>query len=99
MEPVGRSDWVLVADRVVATFQLDGAAVDHPDHPVRAACDLGVMGDQHDRGTPPVQVLQEFEDDFAGSGVEAAGGLVGEDQPRPIRERPCHRHLLLLATR
>jgi hypothetical protein len=32
-------------------------------------------------------------------GVEVAGGLVGEDERRPVGERPRDRHALLLAAR
>ena len=60
---------------------------------------LGVVGDQDHSGAAAVQVLEELQNPLARSRVEAAGRLVGQQQPRPVRERPRHRDLLLLAAR
>src|SRR5919107_593231 len=45
-----------------------------------------------------VDPLQQQHDPLAGLGVEVAGGLVGEQDQRPVDERAGDRHPLLLTT-
>jgi len=40
---------------------------------------------------------EEREDALGGRGVEVAGRLVGEEEPRPMDERACDRDALQLA--
>jgi hypothetical protein len=57
-----------------------------------------VVGHQHERALVlAVEREQELDDLRPGGGVEVAGGLVGQDEPRPQRQGPGDRHALLLA--
>src|SRR5882672_364800 len=56
-----------------------------------------VVGHQQHRGAAfPVEREHERDDLLTGGGVEVAGGLVGEQQPRFGGEGARHRHALLL---
>src|SRR5688572_7115729 len=57
-------------------------AVLQPHHAVRALGDLGVVGDDDDRGAVALQLGQQLEDLGLGPGVEVAGRLVGEQEQR-----------------
>src|SRR5829696_2720852 len=72
-----------------ALFQLDDAAAHRVD-------DVVVVGGHQDRGAGPVDALEQQHDVLAGVGVEVSGGLVGEQDQRPVDERPGDRHPLLL---
>ena len=67
-------------------------------HPVGVRRGDRVVGDDHD-GLPVVvdAAAQQLEHLGAGPGVEVAGRLVGEDDPRPADQRAGDRHPLLLA--
>src|SRR5580692_6527605 len=59
--------------------------------------DVGVVGDDHDRGAVAVQLTEQFEDGRAGCGVQVAGRLVGHDQGGPAGQGPGNGGALLLA--
>src|SRR5262249_41266865 len=59
--------------------------------------DLDVVGDQDDRPTRGVELLEEGEDLRAGGAVEVAGGLVGRGRRGVREDRPRARGPLLLA--
>jgi len=61
--------------------------------------DVDVVGDEHDRATQGVQVLEEREHLGARVGVEVAGRLVGEDQRGLGHQSPGDPDPLLLAAR
>ncbi len=63
----------------------------------KAAGDLGIVGDQHQRGAVGGQLVQQLDHLGAGLGVEVAGRLVGEDDQRPLGQRAGDRHALALA--
>jgi hypothetical protein len=92
-----RVERVLAAHRRSARLQLDGAAVDHPHDAAGSPRDLGVVRDEDKGGAAAVQVLEQRQDALAGGRVEAARGLVGEDQARPVGQRSRDSDLLLLA--
>ena len=59
---------------------------------------LGVVADDHRRAAVLAHELGEHVVDLVGGrGVELAGGLVGEEEPRPVGERGAERDALLLA--
>src|SRR6266545_125004 len=92
-----RVDRLLAAHGRLAGVQLDRAAVDHAHHPPRVAGHLWVVRDEDDRGAAAVQVLEETAHALAGPRVEAARGLVGQDQSGPVGQSAGDRDLLLLA--
>ena len=98
VHPRRRVDRLLAPHRGLAGLELDRAAVDHPDDPASPSRDFGVMGDQDDRRAAAVQVVEQPQHALAGSGVEASGRLVGEDQARAVGQGPGDRDLLLLAS-
>jgi hypothetical protein len=49
--------------------------------------DGGVVGDDGDGAALPVELAEQFEDRFAGGGVEVAGGFVGEEDGRVVDQR------------
>src|SRR6476661_2310771 len=55
--------------------------------PVRERRDLEVVRHDQDRVALPVQLREELQHFVAGLRVERAGGLVGEEHDRPVRER------------
>ena len=57
-------------------------AVGEDEHAPRAARDAGVVGDDDEGQALGVHALEQLEDLAAGGGVEVAGRLVGEQQPR-----------------
>src|SRR5580692_13147274 len=59
--------------------------------------DVGVVGDDHDRGAVAVQLTEQFEDGRAGCGVQVAGRLVGHDQGGPAGRGPGNGGAVLLA--
>ena len=60
----------------------------------------GIVGHQHQAGArSTLQASEHLEHGLAGARVEVAGGLVGEEQRGPRRERARHRDALLLAAR
>jgi len=66
------------------------------DLPVGRRGDVGVVRDEHDGPTAPVELPEERRDLGAGMAVEVAGRLVGEDQ-RGLRDQGAgDRHALLL---
>ena len=59
-----------------------------------------VVGDQHQGGAGfLVQGKKQVFDGTAGIGVEVAGGLVSEEDPRVVDESPGEPDALLLASR
>src|SRR3989442_13622467 len=77
----------------------DDVAVAHPDRPARNRGDVGVVRD-HDHGRAEVMhLLDQLEDALACLLIEVAGGLVGEDESRPVGKRARDRHTLLLSAR
>ena len=62
--------------------------------------DVVVVRDEHDRHSAlPAKPVEQLEHLVAGDGVERAGRLVGEQEPRIVRERPRDRDPLPLASR
>ena len=75
-------------------------AVEQLDDPVRDLEHHRVVGrDDRRHALGPDDVPDEQHDPLPGLRVELAGRLVGEQEPRPVRERPGDRHPLLLAAR
>ena len=77
-----------------------------PSRSRRARSSVGVGGDavvvrdEQDRHPVlPPELIEQLEHLRAGDGVECAGRLVGEEQPRLVRERARDRHPLALAAR
>src|ERR1051326_2005855 len=75
-------------------------SVPHGDHAVRQARDVGLVRDD-DEGQPVLAVERPEEPHHLhrGDGVEIAGRLVGEDQPRPGHEGARDGDALLLTAR
>jgi hypothetical protein len=73
-------------------------AVFEPEHPVRLIGDRSIMGDEDDRGSRGAgEAAEELDDRQARLAVEVAGGLVGEDDRRPVGQCPGDSDPLLLA--
>ena len=84
------------AEELGACFLSFGRAEQQPA--VRTRRQFRVMGrDQHGCAGPVADVHDQFRDPGAGLFVEIAGGLVGEDHPRLVRDRPGDGDPLLLA--
>jgi len=66
---------------------------------IAAVRDVDVVGDEHDRATQGVQVLEEREHLGARVGIEVAGRLVGQNQGRLGHQSPGDPDPLLLAAR
>ena len=63
-----------------------------------ASATVVLVGDHHDRGAVDlVELVEQPEHLVAAVGVEVAGRLVGEDDRRPVEQRPGDRHPLPLA--
>src|SRR5690606_9476877 len=79
---------------------LDQLAVAERDQPVLQACDQAqiVAGDQH-RGADLVELFEQVHDIARQLRIEVAGGLVGEQDGRPMHHRAGDADALLLATR
>ena len=77
----------------------DDVAVPHPDRPARNRGDVGVVRDHDHSRAEVMHLLDQLEDALACLFIEVAGGLVGEDESRPVGKRACDRHTLLLAAR
>jgi hypothetical protein len=76
---------------------IDDASVDEEEHPVGVRRRDRVVGDHHDALPEVVDgVPQERQDLHAGSGVEVAGGLVGEADRRSAHQGAGAAHPLLL---
>ena len=56
-----------------------------------------MLGHLNDGGSFLIQSSEKLHDLLALGGVEVAGGLVGENEPRAHDDRPGHRHQLLLS--
>ena len=78
---------------------VDHAAVAHPHDPLRPGRDLAAVGDHEDRLAGGVQPVEQVEHLGRTRGVQRARGLVGEQQRRPVRQRPRDRHALALPAR
>src|SRR5204863_1456671 len=77
----------------------DDDAVGESNDALGTAREGEIVRDEHDRRARlAVQRLEQLHDTRAGLAVEVARGLVGEEQPRRIAERPRDRDALLLAT-
>ena len=75
----------------------DDRAVAHVDDALRGAREILVVRDDDDRRAVGVQPLEQRDHLGAGARVELAGGLVGEEQRRPVGERARDGDALLLA--
>ena len=90
--------WAKNARRSIrpAQFQED-LPVPQEDHPVAAAGGEGVVGHHQNGGLPDlVQLLQPLQQHPGGSGVQRAGGLVGQHQGGPGDDGPGRSAALLL---
>jgi len=89
---VATDDGVLGVEAAVSA----DPAVAHADRPGEPGRDEGVVGDQHESGPGPVvDVVEEVQHGRGGGGVELAGGFIGEQQPRGVRDRDGDRDPLL----
>jgi len=80
----------------LVTHDLPGAQLHDPlahlvDHAV-------VVGGHHHRGPRAVDAVEQLHDAHGGGRVEVAGGLVGDQDHRPVHECARDRDALLLAT-
>jgi len=58
------------------------------------------MGHEDDSGAGvPIRLLEQLEHMLAIGTIQVSRGLVREEKPRLVRERPCQRDPLLLAAR
>ena len=79
---------------------VENDAVAQPKHPVGARCDLLVVRDQQDRRPAlRAKTLEQIEHLRARRRIERAGRLVGEQQPRLVRERARDGDALAFASR
>ena len=76
----------------------DPAALDLDDAAAHLVHDVGVVGDHHDRRAGAVDPVQQAHDLDRGVRVEVSGGLVGQQDQRPVHERPGDGDPLLLTT-
>src|SRR5882724_11627098 len=86
-----RLELVLVSDIAfnVAVAQTDGAA--------GAFANRRIMSDENQSFSLGMQFIEHFHDLHAGSGIEIAGGFIGENDQRVVDERAGDGHALLLA--
>src|SRR5919109_186857 len=84
-------------DRMRRAFGRQAAVAD-VDRPVGGVAHRGVVRDE-ERCRPDLagEAQQQVDDRLGGARVELARRLVGEHEPRPLRERRAHRDPLLLA--
>ena len=76
----------------------DHLAVLELDDPLAHGVDDGGVVRGHDHGGPgPVDAVEHLHDADRGGRVDVAGGLVGQQDHRPVDERAGHRDPLLLA--
>ena len=76
---------------------VDDAAVGEEDGAVRVARRVRVVGHHHHRLVELVDAATQEGEDLGGRRrVEVAGGLVAEDDVRPVHQRPRAGHALLL---
>lgn len=75
----------------------DDAAVGYFYDPVGMGRDRHVVGDDDDRMSFGIQLVENAQDIFTALPVERAGGLVGEDDVAVVHQRPRDRDTLLLA--
>src|ERR1700744_5995104 len=76
----------------------DHLAVFEFDDPLAHGVDDGrVVGGHDHRGAGPVDPVQDLHDADRGGGVDVSGGLVGQQDHRPVHERAGHGDPLLLA--
>src|SRR3954464_5734071 len=83
-ERAGLAAHAVDAARLVAG---DLAAVQFDDAPAHGVDDVVVVRRHDHRGAGAVDPLQQQHDALAGLRVEVAGGLVGEQDQRPVHER------------
>ena len=57
------------------------------------------MGDDHDRGTLPIELTQEGHDLIRRPGIEIAGGFISQDDGRVTHQGTGDRHPLTFAAR
>src|SRR5207248_1622204 len=105
-----RVDSLLAAEPLVARFRScrvqpraliahDATVIEMYDTAAQRVHDLGVVGCHHHRRSELVHPRQQLDVVPARHGVEVAGRLVGDKDPRTIHERARDRGALLLATR
>src|SRR5689334_3073462 len=83
-----------------STMRFTNPAVEHLDPAAAARGQRRVVGDQQQGGAmPPGEIEQQVDDLAAGFGIEIAGRLVGQQQPRSGRRGAGQRDPLLLAAR
>src|SRR5919106_6802068 len=88
---------IAVHPPALVAHDLAAVQLDHP--PSHRVDDVLVVGG-HDHGRAgAVDAVEQLHDANAGGRIEVARGLVAEQDPRAVDERPGHRDTLLLATR
>ena len=83
-------------ERDARPLEIDDAAVEHVDLPLRAHGALGAVRDHDDGRAVGVDAVEEIHDLARHERVEVAGRLVGEDQLRIAGEHARDGHALLL---
>ena len=73
--------------------------VELDDPPAHRVDDALVVRGHHDGGAGAVDAVEDAHDADGRRRVEVPGGLVGEQDQRPVHERARDRDALLLATR
>ena len=74
----------------------DQLAVAHAEHPVGQRSELSVVGHQDTGLAFPVQTLQDLHHLGARFAIQVAGGFIGQDEARVVRQRPGDGHPLPL---
>src|SRR3954454_18995063 len=74
------------------------AAVELDDPPAHGVDDAGVVGRHDHRRARAIDAVEQAHDAHRGAGVEVAGGLVGQEDERPVHKGPGDGHPLLLTT-
>src|SRR2546422_474472 len=69
------------------------------DTPPHRVDDALVVRGHHDGGARAIDAVEQSHDPDGRRRVDVAGGLVGQQDERPVHERPRDRHALLLAAR
>ena len=67
---------------------LQSVPVEQVQAPQRVALDGGLVGHEHDRLAPVVEPSKQGHDLLAGGRIQVARRLVGQQDARPIHERP-----------